>query len=398
MSQTRANLAAYTIRPANPEQQEQHVRAGFKHWNKGATYEEYLGVYNRERKEAIWAKDHALITWALVKTDDPEGQLYAGCETYRRRGFVKRKGSDEIEEGAVYVIASVVTPSEHLRNGYATRLLSLLHHVLGPAESLPPVPESWGTSSIAIPPQLSSNIPRALGSILWSDVGSTFYSRCSIGGTRPGWVVEDSMCSEIVWKILPPEGPPDDSVELLYQDDLLSISETLSAEAKAKLEGADTSKRSLFIQDPASTGTLSFVPVRGTWPKAPTHDPLPVGLRIRSPSGDAKDDTIVLFATSNIAIEGSRFLVTYVSNLAPAQLPVVLSAIDKLATEAGHGLGWVWDLGLESELVQAWKALPGREVQSGRRQEIDGHLLGVAWYGAEEEEGKMIEGQMWSWA
>ncbi|WVQ82555.1 hypothetical protein IAT38_004684 [Cryptococcus sp. DSM 104549] len=398
-SQPTTDLAAFTVRVANQAQQEQHARACYAIWNKGATWGEYWGIIQREKKEAAWGKDHAFLTWALVKAGDPEGQLFSGCETYRRRGWVKRKGSNEVEEGTVYALASVVTPQDHLRKGYATRMLSLLHHHLGPLNTLPPIPKSWGGPQQAdyIPPFPSSMLPKAVGSILWTDVGSNFYARCSIGTTRPGWVVDDSSSSEVVWKILPPEGTIDSSVEWLYQEDMPSVTDELSARLKAQLQRADTSEHSLFAHDPASPGALTFIQTLGDWNNPPIRDNIPLGLRIRLPSGNTQDDTIVLFALNNKAI-GSRLLVTYVSNLKPVQLPVVLRAFDELAVEAGHSLGWAWGLDPESELVDTWKKLPGREARSGRRQEIDGLLLAVAWYGEEKEDGRLFDGQMWGWS
>lgn len=34
---------------------------------------------------------------------------------YRRKSFVKHRGADDIEDGYVYGMASVVTPKQHLR-------------------------------------------------------------------------------------------------------------------------------------------------------------------------------------------------------------------------------------------------------------------------------------------
>lgn len=66
-----------------------------------------------------------------MRRADPEGEIYAACKTcelvsisvsladmlprYRRKSFVKHRGADDIEEGYVYGIASVVTPKQHLR-------------------------------------------------------------------------------------------------------------------------------------------------------------------------------------------------------------------------------------------------------------------------------------------
>lgn len=43
------------------------------------------------------------------------GGLADALLRYRRKAFVKHRGADDIEDGYVYGIASVVTPKQHLR-------------------------------------------------------------------------------------------------------------------------------------------------------------------------------------------------------------------------------------------------------------------------------------------
>nr|KIR46180.1 hypothetical protein I312_04724 [Cryptococcus bacillisporus CA1280] len=394
MSNARDHLQEFTIRVANPAQAEQHARAGFAVWGRSQSWEEWWEVYEKERREARWGKD-ALITWVLVRNDDPEGDMYAGCETYRRKGWVKHQGASDIEEGYVYGIASVVTPKHHLR--FATRLLCLLHRHIAPADTLPPIPDSWGKDQplISLPEEVSSRLPKAIGSVLWSDVGSKFYSRCSMGAERPGWLVEDAPNTELVWKIFHPVAGSTEGFNWLFEEDLEEIGQILSESTQERLRKTDTSRRAYFVQDPSTPGALSFAPIKGSWiEKAPS--PLPVGIRIKSPSGKPSDDAIVIFAITCPSI-GKRFLITHISNLDSHQLPFVLQAFDTLATDAGHEEGWVWDISLSSNLVHAWQQLPDREVKVGRRQGMNGHLLGAAWYGPEEEKGTLLEGQMWSW-
>ncbi|ADV22688.1 Hypothetical protein CGB_E6360W [Cryptococcus gattii WM276] len=389
-------LQEFTIKAANQSQIELHAKVSYVIWPRAQSYEEYWEVYNTERREAPWGKD-AFQTWVLVHRADPEGEIYAACKTYRRKSFVKHRGADDIEDGYVYGMASVVTPKQHLRNGYATRLLSLLHRYFGPENTLPPIPESWGKGQpyIPLPPDIAPKIPKALGSILWSDVGSTFYSRCLSGQDRQGWVVDDALNGELVWKILPNADPLEEGYTWIYQEGLVSVGQELSMRVQNELRRSDTTERSIFMQDPANPGTLFFLPVKGAWMN-PEFKSFPVGLRIKAPSGKSTEDAIVLFTVSNRSIR-KRFLVTFVSNLDPLQLPSVLKAFDTLATKVGHEEGCVWGLDAESELVKAWKALSEREVEVGRREEVDGHLLGVAWYGREEDRGMLGDGQMWSW-
>ncbi|WWC63120.1 uncharacterized protein I303_105720 [Kwoniella dejecticola CBS 10117] len=396
----RANLATFTIRIANEQQQIQHAKAGYDHWKKDNTYEQYWDLYLKERNQGIWGTDNKLLTWVLVRRDDPQGEIYAGCETYLRKGFVKHKGaSSAVEDTYIYGIASVVTPKLHLRNGYATRLLALLHHQLSDL----PHPSYSFSDSISLPSSIP--LPKAIGSILWSDVGSTFYSRCTSSSDRPGWVVRDSQVTELVWKLLPPKTDQlDEGWEWLYLDDLPSIGSKLSKATKKNLAQQETTEKALFAHDPSSEGMLSFIPLKGTWQRPTIIDPEPVGLRY-TPSGSAgagaggrsEEETIVLFSMKMINI-GDRLLVTYVHNLTSAQLPSVLTALDILGHKAGQTEGWAWDISvLQPDLVDSWRNIEGREVKIGRRQEIDGHLLGAAWYGDLEEKGELVDGQMWSW-
>ncbi|WVQ68157.1 uncharacterized protein L199_006363 [Kwoniella botswanensis] len=387
----RANLDNYTIRLANDEQKVQHAKAGYDHWKKDSTFEQYWDIYTRERNESPWGSNDKLLTWVLVRKDDLEGEIYAGCETYLRKGFIKRKGSHIVEDTHLYGIASVVTPKQHLRNGYATRLLSSLHHEL----SSLPSPYSSTTSDIPL--------LRAVGSILWSDVGSTFYSRCSSSEERKGWVVRDSQNTQLIWKILPPtqtELPK--GWDWIYLSDLPGIKSELSKSVKQNLEKIDTSNKSLFVHDPISEGTLEFVPTKGTWQRSLIIVPEPVGIRYNPENGSEGkgEETIVLFSPKMINI-GDRFLITYVHNLRSEQIPTLLNALDIIASQAGQKEGWIWDLpstDSSEQLIEAWKSVgQEREVTSGRRNEIDGHLLGVAWYGDVDDEAELVEGQMWTW-
>jgi hypothetical protein len=99
---------------------------------------------------------------------------------------------------------------------------------------------------------------------------------------------------------------------------------------------------------------------------------------------------------------GPRLLVTYISHLEPAHVPALLAALDEVAHAAGREEGWVWGLDKDGELARAWaeKGGEGREVRVGRRQEIEGHLWAVAWYGGREgakERGRILDAQMWHW-
>ncbi|OWZ66062.1 hypothetical protein AYX15_02604 [Cryptococcus neoformans] len=428
MSPIPSNLQDFTIKAANLTQAKQYSTEAYPIWGSdGQTYKEYWGAYQKECNLAPWGRD-LFLTWVLVRKNDPDGEIYAGCKTYQRQAFVKHRNADTIEEGYIYAIACVLTPKKHLRkssnyiislssysyicnicfsgNGYATHFLSLLHGHLGDPKTLSSMPEPSGKEEPSRPStsKITSRAPKALGSILWSDIGSRFYSRCLIGQGRSGWVVDDFLNGELIWKVKPSTGPLEDIFSLIFEEDLVSVGEELSLSAMEKLERSDTSKRSVFVPDPSSPGGLSFLPVKTLW-KDPTGTPRPVGIRVKTSSSScstkspflkSSEDAIILFTISPPST-WDHLLVTYISNLSPSQLPSILRALDILATEAGQKEGCVWGLDLGSELVQTWKELPGREVRVGRKGEVDGHLLGVAWYGKEEDKGVCGDGQMWGW-
>jgi hypothetical protein len=120
----------------------------------------------------------------------------------------------------------------------------------------------------------------------------------------------------------------------------------------------------------------------------------PVGIRL--PAEEGGEDAIVLFACSMGKI-GKALLVTYIHNLDIGRLPILLEALDEAGSKAGVEEGWVWGISPESELGKAWSGQDGRDIKGGRRDEIDGHLLGVAWYGPQQERGVMLDTQMWNW-
>lgn len=88
--------------------------------------------------------------------------------------------------------------------GYATHLLKLLHYCLGDASLLPTFPSEWGA-----PPVLTdaerAQVPCALASVLLSHVGYKFYEKANIGRDMPGWVVDEGINHEVVWKIKEPD-------------------------------------------------------------------------------------------------------------------------------------------------------------------------------------------------
>ncbi|KAI9637278.1 uncharacterized protein MKK02DRAFT_23838 [Dioszegia hungarica] len=391
----RVDLSSYTIRLANVAQEIEHWRASYVHWGRGKDW-----AVEKCKSEGDWGREGGFRCWVLVRRDAVEGPIYSGCETFRRKAFQRENGSNEVRDTFSYAVASVVTPEPLQRQGYASHLLSLLHYLLGDPVSLPPFPtHRWGPP----PPLLSAadhaQFPPGIASVLFSDVGSTFYERATIGLDWTGYIVEEESCHQVTWELKHRPGPTEHQWDWIYLRDLSAVSGELSRGARKRMESAHPdSTTSVWAPDPASDGTLAFVPTTAVWWRSNPTSVLEAeicGVRLPAIKAD-QEEAIVLF-TAGQALIGDAMLVTYVHNLDADQLPLLNEALDEVGSRMGLKEGWIWGLEQASELGKAWMSLSGRKVKAGRRDETMGHLLGVAWYGTPESRGELADSAMWTW-
>lgn len=167
------------------------------------------------RREVYLARqglaDGGLKAWALVSSDakSEEQEVFAGCETLRKRALVSRDG--QVEEVTAYGIASVFTPPKHRGNKYASIMVQKL------AEMLPSFEKG------------------SLFSILYSDIGKDFYA-------RQGWKVFPSSHVSLT-----PEYAPnlldtlDAIIKPLYDADLPALCEEDESIIWSRLARADKS-------------------------------------------------------------------------------------------------------------------------------------------------------------
>ncbi|KAF5383843.1 hypothetical protein D9615_003652 [Tricholomella constricta] len=189
-------LSSLSLFVATPEQITESRRRTFVQWGRGMTEEEYLArdAFTDKHENA---QDGRLITWVLTPRDDPSSLAFvSSCETFRREGLLLQQpssdnGKDRITPQKVtcYGIASVFTPASFRGNGYARHMMRLLHWVIADASRLPRAfPEEWGA-----PPVNVACAGDGLFSVLWSDVGTNFYSRCGPAADQEGWIVRDAV-------------------------------------------------------------------------------------------------------------------------------------------------------------------------------------------------------------
>ncbi|KAI6153290.1 hypothetical protein BKA82DRAFT_1002464 [Pisolithus tinctorius] len=196
------DLSSLSLFPATPEQVLISRRRTWPQWGGKLTEEQYL-----ERDRQMDAMEHAshskLITWVLAPRDNPTTlNFMCSCETFRRRGLVRYLGSNEqqsgIQEVTCYGIASVYTPLDKRRRGYASHMMRLLHWVLsgrGKDYNLPEFPVEWGQ-----PPPEVDEAGKGLFSALYNDIGGQFYQKAGPGLVdSSGWEARDPIST--VWEV-----------------------------------------------------------------------------------------------------------------------------------------------------------------------------------------------------
>jgi hypothetical protein len=280
--------------------------------------------------------------------------------------------------------------------GYATHMLKLLHYCLADPAHLPPFPAGWGKPPVLSPSE-REHLPYAIASMLWSDVGLTFYEKCTIGRDLPGWVTKAEENQEVVWKLQPPKA--DKEWDWLYAKNILEDAEILQKVQKAALARLEQVKGETgYLTDPSSEWLLAHVANRcldirpPDWPLKREEEP--VGVRIKAKDG--AQEAIVVFSWSEQVI-GPRVLLLHAANLTADLIPEALEAMDVIGARAGRTEGWAFGPSQDDVFTRVLSDMPERGVRNGRRAEIDGHLLAVAWYGDQEERGKFMDLDMLGW-
>lgn len=246
-------------------------------------------------------------------------------------------------------------------------MMSLLHWVLAPRSSLPAeFPAIWGA-----PP--APHLQDAVFSVLYSDVGRTFYARCGPEPSpdRPlGWITKSPVSTQ--WD-LPPVPTVGDTPawKWLSRADCLDVWEQDSALIQAEaavLAGAKGRTVCAFLPD---NGVAQFNIQRLMTFGAglqPVYPPEPWGVQL---IGEEQ----LTFATWTFE-PGTKVMVITRLRVSPVAFPKLLEAVSSKARELGF------------ETVEAWN-LP-HELKEGAKStrtfERDEHLPAVKWYGGEPDD------------
>jgi hypothetical protein len=143
-------------------------------------------------------------------------QLPPNSCRYKRDAVVLEPSQSGVKEVTAYGIASVYTPEQNRRRGYAQHMMRLVHWVIANEafRSSHPFPPAWGAA-----PTVPVGLGDGVFSVLYSDVGPKFYAGCGeADASGAGWQVSGPVSSIIPvisgssitddagkWRILNPE-------------------------------------------------------------------------------------------------------------------------------------------------------------------------------------------------
>jgi GNAT superfamily N-acetyltransferase len=153
-----ASSSSISLLPATRLEQYQCAYINSHSWKGPLSVAQYLA---REAflERQLLTRDGKITYWILTDTSMPVGQdgarpILASCETLQKVGYVANDGS--IKQVLTHGIASVFCRHEYRGRGYASRMMNELATTL----------ETWQQSKGS----------RASFSMLWSDIGRSFYA------------------------------------------------------------------------------------------------------------------------------------------------------------------------------------------------------------------------------
>ncbi|EIN06031.1 hypothetical protein PUNSTDRAFT_121969 [Punctularia strigosozonata HHB-11173 SS5] len=372
------DFASLSLFLATPEQVVESRRRTWVQWGRGLTIEQYL-----ERDASMDSLEHArdgkLRTWVLAPRSDPTTlEFKCACETFRRVGLISGTSAGAVPEEVVcYGVASVFTPAQYRRKGYANHMMRLLHWVLGARDTTATFPDAWGT-----PPEEIDGVPRGICSVLYSDIGPDFYRKCGKTPEDEGWVlrganatvwnVEETLArmtgaekSAGEWRWL-----DEDECKTVWEDDERRMRKDL-VEAAAALAQSEPRVDSLFTVLPGGGTAASQIARSKFYLQASGK-----------PEADAawgvalygEQDSIDGYATWTLDLPAPTMILTRLRAI-DETFAGLLARVLKAAKKAGMTRVEAWNLPLHLQGVA--------KDLGGEYEDRKDHLSAISWYGKE---------------
>ncbi|CAE6465952.1 unnamed protein product [Rhizoctonia solani] len=373
MTQSKTDLQKVTISQATQEQKSEIINNVNEHWGTSETGLDYLIRYHSIIETKNYTQDGRLTYWVLVPEDAKDTlDILSCCRTYRRDASVLHANSDKPIETVGYAIGTVVTPKKHRGQGYANRMLTLLHHALAPN-----VCPSPGVK-INIPPSV---YPGAF-SVLYSDVGA-YYERCGPVPGEIGWKVQNPIST--IWQIseaLPMLSSRTHSsfeIQLLSQDDVTALLSSDVPEWDTLPRAPDTT---YFAFSPSALPNTHLITRSSIHPAHKSSSDVFWGARI------ASNGHFITWAFDYYT--PYTLVITHI-NADPDTLPALLLAALQVGVSQDCQQAEVWNL--SENLLEEAKRLGAATI------ERSSHLPAVRWYGPQPAKNVVwVRNEYYSWA
>ena len=159
------------------------------------------------------AKHNGMTTWILVEKNLPQDQrrILCSCESFIKHSLMSDSDGN-IEKVIVHGVASVFCPLEYRGRGYAARHMTELAKIL----------YTW-----------QSDQARVAGSVLYSDIGKSFYAKFGWKPNATNWHVE-FQSKNIPRSPLAQELIEDDLKELCRRDEVIIRGAMITSADKVK--------------------------------------------------------------------------------------------------------------------------------------------------------------------
>jgi len=288
---------------------------------------------------------------------------------FRRRGLAVYPASDGNEnkpqEVTCYGIASIYTPPDQRGKGYASHMMRLLHWVLAgrTAEyNLPEFPAEWGA-----PPDEVELAGKGFFSVLYSDIGSEFYTR--LGPTfvdSGGWEAREPIST--VWEVPPQPSNLEtnsDGWTWLSKDDL----------SRLWAKDVEQIKRIMAAMPTPGSTLVTFIPDQGLGSSHTFRSALRlVSMHIWGVERDDGNNDQPTYAAWSVDTypPPQTLLVTRIS-ATKETFPYLIEKIQQAARKHGITKMEIWNL--PQHLLKVAEHLGGRTFKR------DEHVPAIKWYG-----------------
>ena len=255
--------------------------------------------------------------------------------------------------------------------------MRLLHWVLSPSSSTAKFPSEWG-----LPPATLESVWNASFSVLYSDIGPTFYANCGPDATPgTGWINQGNVQTR--WDIhadlsVPPSSVQWASLSLeqarqLYEDDTTILKEEVRTHAAAAPKGAVSF--SFLPSDGVALFNVRRTMVIGT----DLSVTLPVarwGIQLVPEGEHPAESAKGPFATWTLELRGQpKVLLVTRFRASQEMFPDLLRKLLDVAKEEDVDLLEIWNLPEELEGIA--------QTLGGVTATRDDHLPSFKWYGPE---------------